>query len=68
MLSSSQLIKNRTTPRSTRVTWLRSRILRALAVTHCRLNAGDMVRLNPAAQPQFGHASIAIFFNPHNIA
>src|SRR4030095_15709067 len=30
---------------------------------HLRLNAGDLVRLNSPAQPQFGHASTVIFFN-----
>jgi len=34
------------------------------ATTHCRLNRGDMVRLNPTAQPQSGHTSMAILFNP----
>jgi hypothetical protein len=33
------------------------------AITHCRLNADDKVRLNSAAQPQFSHAG---FLDPQH--
>jgi hypothetical protein len=38
------------------------------AITHCRSNAGDKVRLNSADQPQSGHASITVFLNPQHFA
>ena len=37
------------------------------AITHCRSNAGDKVRLNSADQSQSGYASIAVFLNPEHL-